>query len=78
MNQKVSSSTNVLRRKTNHNAFTKYINKQKYAKNEAEYEESSVTNEVPSYFNVFKCGRKILNIIDVAYEWACMATTKDK
>ena len=54
------------------------INKQKYAKNEAEYEESSVTNEVPRYFNIFECGRNILNRLDVTYEQACMATTKEK
>ena len=52
------------------------INKQKNAKNKAEYEEHSVTDEVPSYFNIFECGRNILNIIDVIYERACMATQK--
>ena len=41
------------------------IYKQKNAKNEAEYEESSVTDEVPIYFNIFKCVRNILNIFDV-------------
>ena len=30
----------------------KNMNKQKYANDEAEYEESSVTDEVPSYFNM--------------------------
>ena len=47
---------------------SKNINKQKDAKNETEYEESSVTDEVPSYFNIFKCGRNILNRLDVTYE----------
>ena len=56
----------------------KNINKQKYAKNETEYEEYSVTNEVPSYLNIFECGRKLLNRLDVAYERSFMATTKDK
>ena len=37
----------------------KYINKQRDANNEAEYEEYSVKDEVPSYFNIFKCGRNI-------------------
>ena len=54
----------------------KNINKQKETKNETEYEESSVTYEVPSYFNTFECGRNILNRIDMTYELACMATQK--
>ena len=33
---------------------------------------------MPSYFNIFKCGMNILNILDVNYERSCMATTKDK
>ena len=37
------------------------INKQKYSKDEAEYEESSVTDEVPSYSIIFEFGRNILN-----------------
>ena len=58
--------------------FHKNINKQKSANNETEYEEYSVTDEVPRYFNIFKCGRNLLNGIDVAYERACMATPKEK
>ena len=54
------------------------INKQKDAKNGAEYEESPVTDEVPIYFNMFKCGRNILNRVGVTYERACMATPKYK
>ena len=54
------------------------INQQKDTKNEAEYEESSVTHEVPRSFNIFKCGRNILNRLDVTYERAFMATPKDK
>ena len=45
------------------------INKQKYAKNE-------VTNDVPRYFNIFKCGQNILNRLDVSYEKACMVTPR--
>ena len=56
----------------------KNINKEKDAKNEADYEESSITYEVPSYFNIFECDRNILNRLDVTYERECMATTKDK
>ena len=31
-----------------------------------------------SYSNIFKCGRNILDILDVTYERVCMATPKDK
>ena len=54
----------------------KNINKQKDAKNETQYEESSITHKVPSYFKIFDCGINILNRIDVTYERARMATTK--
>ena len=46
----------------------KNINKQKDSKNEAEYEESSGTDEVPSYFNIFECVRNILNRTDMTYD----------
>ena len=69
--------THVLRRNTNQNSFTN-INKQKDENNEADYEESSVTDEVPIYFNIFECGRNILNRLDVTYKQECMATPKDK
>ena len=42
----------------------------KCADNEKEYEEYSVTYDVPRYFNVFERGRKILNRLDVSYERA--------
>ena len=45
---------------------------------DAEYEKYSVTKEVPSYFNIFECGRNILNRLDMTYEWVCMATQKEK
>ena len=45
---------------------------------DAEYEESSVTMDVPSYFNIFECGRNILDRLGVTYERACMATPKEK
>ena len=56
----------------------KNINTQKDANNETEYEESSVTDEVTSYFNIYKCSINILNRLYVKFERACMATTKDK
>ena len=52
------------------------INKQKGARNETEYEESSVTDEVPRYFNIYEYGRIILNRLDMMFERSCMATTK--
>ena len=45
-------------------------------KKDAEYKEYSVTEEVPSYFNRFECGRNILDRLDVTYEGVCMATQK--
>ena len=68
-------STNVLRRKTHQNAF---LNKQKDVKNETECEEYSVTDEFPSYFNIFECGRDLLNRLDVTYEQACMGNNNPK
>ena len=56
----------------------KNINKQKEANNETEYEEYSVTDEVPSYFNIFECGGNILNRLGVKYERACMSTQKEE
>ena len=52
------------------------MNKQKDSRNEAEYELSSVTHEVLSYFNIFKCGMNILSRLDVTYELSCTATPK--
>ena len=48
------------------------ITKQEDTKNE-------VTYDVPNYFNafnVFECGRNILDRLDVSYERACIATPK--
>ena len=42
------------------------------------HEESSVTHDMMSNFNIFYCGRYIFNRLDVTYEQACMATTKEK
>ena len=81
-NQKASSSTKlycgavprtrtnyVLRRKTKSECN---IKKQKDANNEETY-------DVPKYFNafnVFECGGKILDRLDVSYERAFMATPR--
>ena len=45
-------------------------------KKDAEYEEYSVTKEVPIYFSIFEFGRNILDRLEVTYEQVCMATNK--
>ena len=49
----------------------KNINKEKGAKNKAEYKKNSVTYDPvfnkPSYFNVFECGKNLLNKFDTMY-----------
>ena len=47
-------------------------------KKDEEYKEYAVTKEVPSYSNIFECGRNILYRLEVTYEQACMATPKYK
>ena len=32
----------------------------------------------PSYFNIFECGKTILNKLDATFKRACMATSRDK
>ena len=39
-----------------------------------EYKEPSVTKKGTSYFNIFKCGRNLLYLLDVTYQRAFMAT----
>ena len=60
----------------------KNINKEKDAKNEAEYEEPTVTYDTVikelSYFNIFECGNNILNRLNATYKQSCMATPTDK
>ena len=40
-----------------------------------EHKEPSVTEKVTSYFNIFECGRNLLNQLDVTYQRAFMATS---
>ena len=40
-----------------------------------EHKEPSVTEKVTSYFNIFECGRNILDQLDVTYQRAFMATS---
>ena len=39
-----------------------------------EHKEPSVTQKVKSYFNVFECGRNLLDRLDITYQRAFMAT----
>ena len=39
-----------------------------------DHKEPSVTEKVRSYFNIFECGRNILDQLDVTYQRALMAT----
>ena len=39
------------------------------------HKEPSVTKKVTSYFNIFKCGRNLLDQLDVTYQQAFMATS---
>ena len=43
-----------------------------------EYKEPSVTKEVKIYFNIFKCGMNLLDLLDVTYQRTFMATPQDK
>ena len=43
-----------------------------------EHKEPSVTEKVTSYFNIYECGRNLLEWLDLMYQWAFMATPKDK
>ena len=42
------------------------------------YKEPSVTKEVKLYFNIFECGRNLLERLDVTYHRAFMATSLNK
>ena len=37
-----------------------------------------MTDEGLSYFNIFNCGRNILNRLDVTYERVCMVNQKEE
>ena len=43
-----------------------------------EHKEHSVTEKVTSYFNIYECGRNLLDQIDVMYQQAFMDNPKDK
>ena len=63
--------------------YHKNINKEKYANNEADHEEPTYTNysrviKEPIYFNIFECGKNILNRIDATCKRACTSTPRDK
>ena len=43
-----------------------------------EYKEPSGTKDVKHYFNIFECGRNLLDRLDVTYQRAFVATPQDK
>ena len=55
--------------------------KEKYAIDEKEHEGNLVTDNPvitdPGYFNLFECGKNLLNRLDTTSERACMATSWD-
>ena len=60
----------------------KSINREKYAIDETENEEPLGTDNTvvkePRYFNIFECGKKILNRLDATCKQACMVTSRYK
>ena len=43
-----------------------------------EHKEPSVTEKVTSYFNIYECGRNLLDRIYVTYQQSFMSTPRDK
>ena len=43
-----------------------------------EHKEPSVTQKVTGYFNIFECGRNLLDQLDVTHQPAFMATPEDE
>ena len=43
-----------------------------------EHKEHSLTEKVTSYFNIFECGRNLLDQLEVTYQRVFMATTEDE
>ena len=56
--------------------------KEKYTKNETDHEEPLITDnpliKEPSYFNIFECGKNLLNGLDMTCEKACKEKPRDK
>ena len=73
----------VLWRRANQKALKKNINtnKEKYSIDEKYHEEHLVTDNPVingmSYFNLFECGKNILNSLDAMFRRACMKTSKE-
>ena len=49
-----------------------------FTRKDEEHKEPSVTEKVKIYFSIYKCGINLLDRLDVMYQWAFMATPKDK
>ena len=60
------------------NNFSTEEDKSECAINKQRDAQKWVTYNVPRYFNVFECERNILDILDVSYERACIATAREK
>ena len=43
-----------------------------------EHKEHTVTDKVNIYFNIYECGRNLLDRLYIMYQQAFMATLKDK
>ena len=43
-----------------------------------EHKEHSMTEKVKSYFNIYNCGRNLLDRLDVTHQQVFMSTPKDK
>ena len=80
-----NSSTDV--RKSERNTVNKTLSQNNYADvsentitelKDEEHKEPSVTEKVKSYFNIYECGRNLLERLDVTYKRAFMATPKEK
>ena len=73
----------VLQRRANQKEFTKLSRqiKKNDAIDETEHAEPTITDNPvinePSYFNLFKCGKNILNRLDATRKRACMETSRD-
>ena len=67
-NQKIIIVNEISTEESESEFFHKNINKERYAKNEAENEEPTVTDDPvvkePIYFNIFERGKNLLNHID--------------
>ena len=72
------SKRNIVNKTLLQNSYVDVQNNTITELKEEEHKEPSVTKKVKSYFNIYECGRNLLDRIDVTYQRAFMATPKDK